>query len=457
MANQTAEREHFGSKLGVIMASAGSAIGLGNIWKFPYEAGKNGGAAFIIIYLTCIIAIGLALMLAEYVIGRRGGMNAVGSFRKLAPKSAWWLTGMVGVLAATIVLAFYGVVAGWTLEYLFQAIANSFADRSPDALEAQFDAFIKHPIRPLLWQLLFMGMTCALILSGIRKGIERYTEILMPLLFIVILVLAVRSVTLPGGGEGIKFIFQPDFSKINGQTVLNALGLAFFSLSLGFGAIITYGSYIKKNDNLISTSIEVVVLDTVIALLAGLVIFPAVFAYGIAPESGPSLVFITLPNVFQQMPGGMLWGILFFLLLSVAALTSSVSLLEVVTAYISEELKIKRRNAVFIATGIIAAIGVLCSLSKGNFDNIRIAGLNLFAFLDQLSFNILLPLTGMLTALFVGWKMKKAELWDELSNGGVLKIKAFNLFRFSLRWIVPLVILLVLLNKTGVFKYLEIF
>lgn len=449
MVNVAQEREHFGSKLGVIMASAGSAIGLGNIWKFPYEAGKNGGAAFIIIYLGAIVLVGMAIMIAEYVVGRRGGMNAVGSFKKLAPKSLWWITGMMGVVAAVAILSFYGVVAGWTFEYLYQSFQNAFAGKSPAELGAQFTTFIEHPFRPLVWQLLFMVITCMLILSGVKKGIERYTEILMPILFVVILILAIRSMTLDGGMEGVKFIFHPDFSKIDAKTVLNALGLAFFSLSLGLGAIITYGSYIKKNDNLITTSIEVIILDTVIAILAGLAIFPAVFAYGIEPGSGPSLVFITLPNVFQQMPGGMLWGILFFLLLAVAALTSSVSLLEVVTAYVSEELKIKRRTAVFLATGLITVVGIFCSLSQGSFDNLRIAGLNIFDFLDVLSSNYLLPLGGLLTSLFVGWRMKKEDLLDELSNGGRLKVRALGLLRLTLRWIAPVAILAVFANKLG--------
>lgn len=451
MANQIQEREHFGSKLGVIMASAGSAIGLGNIWKFPYEAGKNGGAAFIIVYLAAIVLVGMAIMIAEYVIGRRGGRNAVGSFKALAPKSAWWIPGLLGVIAATAILSFYGVVAGWTFEYLFQASRNAFAGQSPEALGEQFGNFIQHPYRPVLWQLLFMFITCAMILSGIKKGIERYTEILMPVLFVVILILAIRSMTLPGGGEGVRFIFHPDFSKIDGQTILNALGLAFFSLSLGLGAIITYGSYVAKNDNLISTTFEVIVLDTVIAILAGLAIFPAVFAYGIEPGSGPSLVFITLPNVFQQMPGGMLWGIMFFLLLAVAALTSSVSLLEVVTAYISEELKMKRRTAIFIAASIITVLGGFCSLSQGQFNHLRIFGLNIFDFLDTLASNYLLPIGGMLISIFAGWKLSKSDLLDELSNGGRLNVRAFGLLRFTLRWVAPVAILFVFLHKVGLF------
>ncbi len=450
MAQQGPEREHFGSKIGVIMASAGSAIGLGNIWKFPYEVGKNGGSAFIMVYLACIVFIGLSIVIAEYVVGRRSDSNAVGAFKKLAPKSAWWLTGMLGVIAAVSILSFYGVVAGWTFEYLFQSCRNAFSGKSPDELESMFSVFITNPYRPLIWQVLFMFMSCALIYSGVKKGIERYTEILMPVLFVVIILLAIRSLTLPGGFKGVEFLFKPNFSAINGDVVLSALGHAFFSLSLGLGAIITYGSYVNKKDNLTSISIQVVVLDTLIAIMAGLAIFPAVFAYGIEPSSGPSLVFITLPNVFQQMPGGVFWGILFFLLLAVAALTSAVSLMEVVTAYVSEQLGIKRHLAIFYSGLLITIIGVFCSLSQGQFDNLRIGGRNIFDFLDFLSANWLLPIGGMLTSLFVGWRMSREDLEDELSSGGALKIKALPLLRFTLRWIAPTGIFIVFLYNLGV-------
>lgn len=433
------------------MASAGSAIGLGNIWKFPYEAGRNGGAAFIFLYLGCILFVGLSVMIAEYAIGRRSNSNAVGAFRKLAPKSSWWIVGLIGVIAAISILSFYGVVAGWTFEYLYQAIRNSFEGQSPEQLGQTFSDFIAHPFRPLVWQVLFMVLTCLVIFAGVKKGIERYTEILMPLLFVVIVILAIRSMTLPGGSAGIRFLLYPDFSKIDIETVLSALGHAFFSLSLGLGAIITYGSYVSKKDNLLSTSVQVVALDTVIAIMAGLAIFPAVFAYGIEPSSGPSLVFITLPNVFQQMPGGVIWGILFFLLLSVAALTSSVSLLEVVVAFVSEELGLKRRTAILASASLITVIGIFCSLSQGNFDHFRILGLNVFDFLDTVASNYLLPIGGMLVSVFVGWKMKKEDLWDELSNGGRLKVKSFTVIRFILRYVAPLAIFAIFVKKTGIF------
>ncbi len=443
-------RENFGSKIGIVMASAGSAIGLGNIWKFPYEAGKNGGAAFIIIYLCAILLVGFSIMIAEYVIGRRGGKNMIGSFKTLAPKSYWWLTSILGIIAAVTILSFYGVVAGWTLEYLFQALKNSFAGKTPEVLGQEFTSFIQNPIRPLIWQIIFMLLTCMLIVSGVQKGIERYSRILMPILFVTIVALAIRSVTLPNAREGIEFIFKPDFSAISAHTILNALGLAFFSLSLGMGTIITYGSYVSKDTNIISTSLQVIFLDTLIAILAGLAIFPAVFAYGIEPGSGPSLVFITLPNVFQQMPGGMIWGVLFFLLLAVAALTSSVSLLEVTTAYISEEFKISRKAATIIGTVVITIVGIFCSFSQGIWAEFKILGLNIFDFLDALSSNYLLPLGGMIISIFVGWKMSKKDLYDELSQGAKINAIAFNVLRMILRYVAPIAILLVFMNKINI-------
>jgi NSS family neurotransmitter:Na+ symporter len=389
------------------------------------------------------------VVVAEYVIGRRSDSNAVGAFKKLAPKTKWWGVGMMGVISAAAILSFYGVVAGWTFEYLYQSSRNAFVGKSPEELTGMFNTFVQNPFRPLIWQISFMMLTCLLIYSGVKKGVERYTEILMPLLFVVIVLLAIRAITLPGGGEGVRFLFHPDFSAINSDVILSALGHAFFSLSLGLGALITYGSYVGKKENLISISIQVVILDTVIAILAGLAIFPAVFAYGIEPSSGPSLVFITLPNVFQQMPGGTFWGILFFLLLAVAALTSSVSLLEVVTAYVSEELKMKRHTAIMLSGLVITVLGVFCSLSLGQFDHLKIFGYNIFDFLDKLSANWLLPFGGLLTSLFVGWKMSKEDFLEELSNGGQLKVRAFALLRFVLRWVAPIAILLVFMNKLG--------
>lgn len=446
-------RDQFGSKLGVIAAAAGSAVGLGNIWKFPYEAGQNGGGAFLLVYFGFILAIGLPVMIAEFVIGRKARANAAGSFKKLAPGSPWFIVGWMGVAAAFMILAFYGVVAGWTLEYVYKALFNSFDGASTEQLTSQFNDFVGNPWRPVFWQIIFMLLTGWIVFTGVKKGIERSAKILMPILLLIIIALGIRSVTLPGAAKGLEFLFKPDFSLINSRVILNALGQAFFSLSLGMGAIITYGSYVSKTNKLTTTALQVTFLDTLIAILAGVAIFPAVFAFGIEPTVGPGLVFITLPNIFEQMAGGYFWALLFFVLIAVAALTSTISILEVVVAYFTEELKLKRHTATIVATVLITILGVLCSLSMGIGSEFQLFGNNLFEILENVSSNIFLPLGGLLIALFLGWKLKKSDVYDELSNSGTLRLKLFNTFMFLIRFIAPLAIAIVFLNKIGLLKF----
>ncbi|MDX9930060.1 MAG: sodium-dependent transporter, partial [Bacteroidales bacterium] len=317
-------RDTFSGKIGVIAAAAGSAVGLGNIWRFPYVTGVNGGGAFLLVYLGFILAIGFPVMLAELSIGRRAQKNALGSFKLLAPGKPWYLVGLMGIVAAFLILAFYSTIAGWTLEYLFQALGNSFSGKSADALRESFETFQSGAFRPLLWQFIFMFLTAFIIYSGVKKGIEKYAKILMPILLLIIIIMSIRSVTLPGSAAGLRFLFSPDFSKITWKVVLDALGQAAFSLSIGMGTLITYGSYVKKDNNLPSIAFQVSAADTLIAVLAGVMIFPAVFAFGIDPAEGFGLVFIVLPNIFAQMPGGYFFAILFFLLLAIASLTSTV-------------------------------------------------------------------------------------------------------------------------------------
>lgn len=445
-------RDLFSNRLGVIAAAAGSAIGLGNIWKFPYEAGQNGGAAFLLVYLAFTLAIGLPIMISEFVIGRQARANAAGAFKKLAPGKPWFIVGWMGVAAAFMILAFYGVVAGWTLEYVWKSLTNSFAGQSTDELATQFNGFIQHPWRPIFWQLLFMGLTGWIVLSGVKNGIEKYSKILMPVLLLIIIILGIRAVSLPGGSAGLKFLFHPDFSKINSGVVLSALGQAFFSLSLGMGTMITYSSYIKKKTNLQVTALEVTLLDTLIAMLAGVAIFPAVFAFGIEPTVGEGLVFITLPNIFQQMTGGYFWAILFFILLAIAALTSTISVLEVVVAFFSEELKISRRKATVIGAVSIAILGMLCSLSMGVGNEYQILGTNFFGLLNNTSSRVLLPLGGLLISLFIGWQMHRNDVFDELSNGGTIRVHFFKTFMVIVRVIAPIAIALVFLNQIGLLK-----
>ena len=446
-------RDSFSSKFGVIAAAAGSAVGLGNIWKFPYITGVYGGAAFLFVYLGFIVAIGMPIMLSEFIIGRKSQRNAFGAFKKLAPDSPWKLVGLLGVGAAFMILAFYGVVAGWSLEYVYSALTNHFADKSTEQLEVVFTSFIESPIKPVVFQLVFMFFTGLIVVVGIKDGIERYAKILMPLLVVIIIILDVRAVTLDGAAEGLRFLFHPDFSKLTGEGILSALGHAFFSLSLGMGTLITYGSYIGRNNNLVSTTVEVAVADTFIAIFSGVAIFPAVFAFGIEPSSGPGLVFITLPNVFQLMPGGYIFSILFFLLLTIAALTSSISILEVVVAYFHEELEINRKSATILAAFLISIIGIFCSLSMGAYKEYTFFNLNFFDLLDWISTNLFLPLGGLFISVFIGWYWRKKRVSDELLTGGNISNALLNVFMFLVKIIAPLAIAVVFLNGIGLLEF----
>lgn len=446
-------RDSFGSRLGILAAAAGSAIGLGNIWKFPYITGKYGGAAFILVYLACIAVIGLPVMLSEFIVGRRGQKNPIGAFKKLAPGTPWFLTGWMGVAAAFMILAFYGVVAGWTLEYIFKSITGAFSGMGTQEIGTMFEGFIGGVFRPILWQVIFMALTGYIVIAGIKNGIEKYSKILMPLLLVIIGILCVRALTLEGAGAGIEFLFKPDFSALTAEGILIALGHAFFSLSLGMGTMLTYGSYISKKENLGVTAVQVTFADTLIALLAGVAIFPAVFAFGIEPGAGPGLVFVTLPNVFNKMPGGTLFSIMFFVLLSVAALTSAISILEVVVAYFSEELKWTRKKATVMAVSAITIIGIPCSLSMGPMAKVLFFGMNFFDLLDWISSNLLLPLGGLFITAFIGWYLGKTRTKDELSNNGVLKASYTGLLIFVCRFIAPIAIAIVFLYGIKVIKF----
>ena len=458
------KRDSFTSKFGVIAAAAGSAVGLGNIWKFPYEAGQNGGGAFLVLYFFFILTIGLPIMISEFIIGRKSNSNAIRAFKSLSPSTPWYSTGVMGVAAAFMILAFYGVVAGWTLEYISLAFCNAFEGQSPEQLSKNFDDFLGNPYRPIIWQVIFMVLTALVVVGGIKNGIEKITKILMPILLLIIIVMGVRSISLGTNisesgdvigrsADGLKFLFKPDFSQINFKVILDALGQAFFSLSLGMGTIITYGSYIQKNNNLNRTAFQVTLLDTLIAVLAGVAIFPAVFYFGIEPSEGAGLVFKILPSIFQKMAGGYVWTLVFFVLLTVAALTSSISLLEVAVAYFVEELKISRLKSSVVTTIIITCMGVACSLSFSSLKNVKILGLNIFDSMEFLSSNVMLPLGGLLIAVFVGWFMKIKDVRAELSNEGTVKLKLFKLYYFIIRFVAPIAIGLVFLYSTGLLQF----
>ncbi|MBR8534168.1 sodium-dependent transporter [Carboxylicivirga sediminis] len=431
-------RDGFTNKFGVIAAAAGSAVGLGNIWRFPYVAGENGGGAFLLVYLLFIVMIGLPVMLSELLIGRRAQKSVFGAFRTLAPdKPLFMSVGIMGVGAAFMILAFYAVVAGWTMEYTYLAITDSLSGMTPSELSAFFSEFQSSTVGPLVWVGVFMILTAGIVIGGVKNGIEKYTKILMPLLLVIIIILSIKSVSLEGAQAGLAFLFKPDFSKLSGDVILEALGQAFFSLSIGMGVIATYGSYIQKKENLIHTAVSVSFADSLIAVLAGVAIFPAVFAFGIDPSSGPGLVFETLPNVFNSMQGGYIFSVAFFILLVIAALTSSVSLLEVVVAYFVEELGLTRKKATIIAASSISVLGAFCVLSDGAFK-----------FFDWTSSNILLPLGGILIAVFAGWVLGRAKVADELkAHGG--KIYLTGILMVILKFIAPLAISAVFLHGLG--------
>ena len=440
------KRDSFGSKIGIISAAAGSAIGLGNIYRFPCELGDNGGAAFLLIYLAIVILLGIPVMLSEFVIGRRSQSNTVGAFQKLVPKSGWSIVGYMGVLCGFLIFSFYSTVSGWTLEYILKAITNSFRGKDLATIEQEFIDFHNMGWRNVLWQAAFIFLTGYVVFKGVKDGIEKYAKILMPLLFVILIILGIRSITLPGAKEGLVFLFKPDFSKITGDVLVGALGQGFFSLSLGMGVLITYGSYIKKNDNLTSTAFSVVFADTLIALLAGIVIFPAAFSFGVKPTAGMGLVFNTIPMIFNQMHSGYFFCVIFFVLLAIAALTSTISLLEVVVAFIMEQHHIKREWATVIACCITMLVGTFASLSLMENSPFAKNGYTVFGMMDFLSSNILLPLGGLLIVIFTGWKLGKSQFFDEVTNGGALKSPLKAIIFFIIRYLAPLAILVVFIS-----------
>ena len=450
MAEEKKNRDGFGSKIGIIAAAAGSAIGLGNIYRFPCELGNNGGAAFLLMYLAIVIFLGIPVMLSELVIGRHAQSDAVGSFKKLAPKSAWPFVGYMGVFCGFLIFAFYSTVAGWTLEYILKAVTNSFHGKDLAAIEQDFNDFHESGWRNVLWQAIFIFLTGFVVFKGVQNGIEKYSKILMPMLLVILIILGIRSVTLPGAKEGLVFLFKPDFSKITGKELISALGQVFFSLSMGMGVLITYGSYVKKSDNLTTTALSVTLSDTLVAVLAGIVIFPAAFSFGVKPTAGMGLVFNTIPMIFNQMVGGYFFCIIFFVLLAIAALTSTISLLEVVVAYISEELHVKRQRATVIACVVTMMLGTFASLSLMKDTPFTVAGTTLFDGMDFLSSNILLPLGGMLIVLFVGWKFGKSKFFAEVTNEGALKSPLKKVIFFIIRYLAPIAIAVVF--YTGLVK-----
>ena len=433
-------RESWGSRFGFLMAAAGSAVGLGNIWRFPYLTGMNGGGAFIVIYLGCIIFVGLSIMLAEFAVGRKTGLAAVGAYK--AQNKNWTFAGALGVLSGFFIMGFYPVVGGWSVAYMVKSVTGLLA--APEAIGDYFGAFISAPVEPLVWMVIYLAVNIFIVAKGVAGGIEAAGKVMMPMLYVLFIFLIFRSVSLPGAGAGLSYIFKPDWSVVTGQTFLAALGQAFFSLSLGMGCMITYGSYLKKEEKLPDNALIVVSMDTSVALMAAIAIFPALFAFGVEPAAGPGLVFVVVPQIFAQMGGmGVLFSVIFFLALTIAALTSSVSPLEVVVAYLMDEKGMARKPATYITSAIMCVMCILSSLSMGVMSGFTIFGVGFFDFFDILTDKIFLAIGGMLLAIFVGWFMNKEELKTEITNNGTISFGLFEAWYFMIKYVIPVLIAVV--------------
>ena len=447
-------RDTFGSRAAVIMALAGSAIGLGNIWRFPYVVGENGGAAFILVYVAATLLLSLPIFLGESIIGRRSHAGCRGAMERLAPGTQWKWLGYLSVLTPMIIVSYYSVVGGWSLDYLFKSFTFSFIKESEATISSMFGGLISAPWTPLVFHTVFLAASILIVMLGVKDGIERFSKICLPLLFVLIVVIAVYSVSLPGARPGVDYLLKPDFSKLTPRSCAYALGQSFYSLSLGMGIIITYSSYVRKDENLLVSGVGTAVFDLFFALLAGFAIMPAVFAAGIEPSSGTGLIFKTLPFIFHRMGETMpvissVAAILFFVTILFAAMTSSVSLLEVGVSYLVEEKKLKRPAACAVVFAVTWTVGVLCSLSYGPLSGISIFGDGIFDFLDKFSSNFLLTIGGLLAVLFVGWKMKKADVRDEFTNAGTLKVndRCFGVFWFLIRYVAPIAVAIIFLTN----------
>lgn len=452
------KRETFSSGLAVFFATLGSAVGLGNIWKFPYLVGENGGGAFVLIYFLSILLVGMPIMVSEFYIGRKSRSNAVSAFTKLKANPKWKIIGYFGVAAAFLIMFYYSAVAGWVYSYVFKAINGAFSnlsnfsfEQATSIVENQFLTTTESLYSPVIWQGISILVVALILIGGVKNGIERITKTLMPVLFILLIISCIRALTLPGAKAGLNFLFKIDFSKINPSVILSALGLAFFKLSLGMGTMITYGSYFTEDNNLIHTSAKVALSDTFVSLLAGVAIFPVVFTFGMKPNSGPSLLFNTIPLVFSHIPFGNILIIAFFILASIAATTASLSMAEVPIAFITEKWNIKRKYSVIIVSLSTFIVGALTVHPSRILGHVTIFGKNFFDLFDYISSNIILPVGGLLIAIFVGYFVNKDSVLDELSNNHKLNnSKTITIYYFVLKYISPLLLLIVFLNSLGI-------
>ena len=452
---ETTGRTNFGSRLGVVLATAGSAVGLGNVWRFPYMVGNDGGAAFIVVYLCCVLFLGIPGMVAEFVVGRASHTNAARAYRSLSDHPLWGITGYVGVITSMIILGFYAVVAGWCLQYLYASLTEQLQGSKEYVVE-YFTTFSTSLFRPAVAAVLFILITHHIVAIGVRGGIERASKLLMPMLFIILVILVVASCLLPGAWGGITFMLKPDFSRITRGVLLDALGQAFFSLSLGTACLTTYASYFKSNTQLSKSAVNIALIDILVALLAGMVIFPAAFSVGVRPDAGPSLIFITLPNVFQQafvhLPiTGYCISVLFYALMALAALTSTISMHEIGTAFFHEELHISRKAAAWVVTSVCSIIAILSALSMAHTECLQLQGRPLMECFDYVTAQVLMPLGSLATCLFVGWVLPKRIVAHQLTNGGTLKAGFAFVFLFVVKYICPIAIAAIFLHQFGVF------
>ncbi|MCF2655308.1 MAG: sodium-dependent transporter [bacterium] len=447
------ERANFKNTLGVILATAGSAVGLGNVWRFPYMTGQNGGASYIVIYILCVLLLGIPCMISEFIIGRHSASNTARAYNKMGNR--WWgIIGMLSVSTGFLITCYYVIVSGWCLQYMYATVLGELHGDAAYFI-SYFSDFSSNPWKPLLWVAVFMGITHWVIIHGVRGGIERASKVLMPALFILLLVIVVASCMLPGAERGISFLLKPDFSKIDGSVCLNAMGQSFYSLSIGMGCICTYASYFSRRTNLSQSAIQISVIDCLVAILAGLMIFPAAFSVGVQPDSGPSLIYITLPNVFQQAFSavpfvGTIVSFAFYALMSLAALTSMISLHEVSTAFFQEEMHISRKRSATIVSVSTSVIAIFCSLSLAGVDWLVIGGKSLFDWFDFVTGQLFLPIVGFFACLFIGWYVPKDIVRDEFTNWGTLRSPLYPVFLVCVRFVCPTGILLVFLNQLGI-------
>ena len=454
------KRANFATRLGAILAAAGSAVGLGNIWRFPCETGANGGAAFILVYIFCIAFITVPVLIAELAAGRESRTNVYDAFRTLPKKTilgrhgriVWTFVGAMCVLAGFLVFSYYSVVAGWTLQYTIEAGIDSFAGKTSAQFAADFNTFISDPVRPALPMIAFIVTTTVIVTLGVQRGIELASKIMMPLLLVLLGVLACCSLTLPGASAGLEFLFKPDFSKITPQVAISALGQAFFTLSVGMGCLMTYASYFSDKVNIVKDAFSVAFIDSCVAILAGVIIFPAAMSVGVSPDTGPTLVFITLPNVFQQAFGATPWlcygvTVLFYLLLVMAALTSTISMLEITTAFVSEKFGLSRRKSAVMLGTITCVAGFACSMSFGNWSDVTLFGMGFFDLFDYFVAKLVMPIGGIFMCLLMR-SLGKEKVVSMLTNNGTLRLRRFaEAFYFLVSWAIPVLIMLIFLSE----------